>query len=208
MQSQEISFAEGEGVNPGVKLSLASDRMGQTIDRTLVNSPNIYRKVSLGPAELELVKVTSDSELKGLLKPQNSNKHPWGELEIATAHQRRTIDVRSNQGKTVRVKDIKIAIDNFYPDFRLDGNKQPATASDNYNNPAITLEVRSPQGKERWYVFGKTDFPPVRTLVSGEAIDNLTLNYRIQPPEVKDYFKVIVAEDDRLYYACQIFYSI
>ena len=200
---QEISFAEGEGINPGVKLSLASDRMGQTIDRTLVDWPNIYRKVNLGPAELELVKVTSDSELKGLLKPQNSNKHPWGELEIATAHQRRTIDVRSNQGKTFRVRDVKIAIDNFYPDFRLDGNKQPATASDNYNNPAITLEVRSSQGKERWYVFGKTDFPPVRTLVSGEAIDNLTLNYRIQPPEVKDYFKVIVAEDDRLYYAAK-----
>ena len=199
---EEISFAEGAATsNPGVKLSLASDRMGQTIDRTLVASPNIYSKISLGPAELELVEVKSDGELKSLLKPQ-SNKHPWGELEIATAAKKRTIDVKNTQGKTIRVEDVKIAIDNFYPDFRLDGNKQPATASDNYNNPAITLEVASSQGKERWYVFGKADFPPVRTLISGETINNLTLDYRVQPPEVKDYFRVIVKEDD-IYYAAK-----
>ena len=199
---EEISFAEGTTIsNPGVKLSLASDRMGQTIERTLVASPSIYSKVSLGPAELELVEVKSDSELKGLLKPQ-SNKHLWGELEIANADHKRTVDLKKNKGKTIRVGDIKIAIDNFYPDFRLDGDKQPATASDNYNNPAITLEVASSQGKERWYVFGKADFPPVRTLISGETINNLTLDYRVQPPEVKDYFKVIVKEDD-IYYAAK-----
>ena len=198
---QEISFVESADIsNPGVKLSLASDRMGQTIDRTLVASPSIYSNISLGPAELELVEVKSDSELKGLLKPQ-SNKHLWGELEIATAHHRRTVDVKNNKGKTIRVGDVKIAIDNFYPDFRLDGDKQPASASDNYNNPAITLEVASSQGKERWYVFG-TDFPPVRTLISGEAINDLTLDYRVQPPEVKDYFKVIVSEDN-IYYAAK-----
>lgn len=200
---QEISFAEGQGIsNPGVKLSLASDRMGQTINRTLVASPDLYRKLSLGPAELELVEVKDDSELKGWLKPQ-SNKHPWGEIEIATAHHRRTVDVKSDRGKTIKVGDVKIAIDNFYPDFRLDRARQPATASENYNNPAITLEVASSQGKERWYVFGKADFPPVRSLISGKAVDNLTLDYQVQPPEVKDYFKVIVTEDDRLYYAAK-----
>ena len=200
---REISFVEGEEVsNPGVKLSLASDRMGQTIARTLAVSPNIYSKVSLGPAELELVEVKSNRQLEDLLKPQNSNKHPWGELEIVTAAKNRTVDLKTNKGKTIRVGDVKIAIDNFYPDFRLDRDKQPATASENYNNPAITLEVASSQGKERWYVFGQADFPPVRTLVSGKAIDNLTLDYRVQPPEVKDYFKVIVTEDD-IYYAAK-----
>ena len=201
---EKISFAEGERVsNPGVKLSLASDRMGQTIDRTLAASPNVYSKVSLGPAELELVEVKSERELQSFLKPQNSNQHPWGELEIATAAKKRTIDVQGNKSKTIRVGKTKITINNFYPDFRLDRDKQPATASENYNNPAITLEVASDQGKELWYVFGKADFPPVRTLISGTAIDNLTLNYRVQPPEVKDYFKVIVAEDNQLYYAAK-----
>ena len=204
---QEISFVEGTISNPGVKLSLASDRMGQTIDRTLVASPSIYSNISLGPAELELVEVTSDRELKSLLKPQ-SNKHPWGELEISTATKKRTIDVKKNRGKTIKVGDVRIAINNFYPDFRLDGDKQPATASDSYNNPAIALEVSKgdsrivpSQGKERWYVFGK-GFPPVRTLVSGEKIKDLTFDYRVQPPEVKDYFRVIVREDN-IYYAAK-----
>ena len=95
---QEISFAEGEGVpNPGVKLSLASDRMGQTIDRTLAVSPNIYSQVSLGPAELALVEAKSDRELKNLLNPASNNKHPWGELEIATTGRNRTIDIKKNQ---------------------------------------------------------------------------------------------------------------
>ncbi len=201
---EKISFAEGETVsNPGVKLSLASDRMGQTIERTLAASPNVYSKVSLGPAELELVKVKSERELQSLLQPQNSTQHPWGELEIATAAKKRTIDVQGNKGKTIRLGKTKITINNFYPDFRLDRDKQPATASENYHNPAITLEVASDQGKERWYIFSKADFPPVRTLISGTAIDNLTLDYRVQPPEVKDYFKVIVAEDNQLYYAAK-----
>ena len=200
---QEISFVEGEEINnPGVRLSLASDRMGQTIDRTLAISPNVYSKVSLGPAELELVEVKSKGELKSLLQPQ-SNRHPWGELEIATPTKKRIVDVKSNRGKTIKVGNIKIAIDDFYPDFRLDRDKQPATASENYNNPAITLEVTSSQGRERWYVFGKADFPPVRTLISKKAIDNLTLDYQIQPPEVKDFFKVIVTDDKKLYYAAK-----
>lgn len=201
---QDISFAEGETVsNPGVKLSLASDRMGQTLERTLAVSPLVYSKVSLGPAELELVEVKSDLELKKLLNPASNDKHPWGELEIATAVKKRTIDIRSSKGKTIKLGDVRIAVGDFYPDFRLDRDKQPATASENYNNPAIALEVASSQGKERWYIFSKADFPPVRTLISGKAIDNLTLHYRIQPPEVKDYFKVIVTEDNKLYYAAK-----
>ena len=200
---REISFTEGQTVsNPGVRLSLASERMGQTIERTLAASPDIYSKVNLGPAKLELIEVKSDRQLKGLLQPQDSNQHPWGELEIATAARKRTIDVKSALGKTIKVGNVKIAIDNFYPDFRLDRDKQPATASENYNNPAVALEVSSSQGKERWYVFDRVDFP-IRTLISGKAIDNLTLDYQVQPPEVKDYFKVIVAEENQLYYAAK-----
>ena len=137
-----------------------------------------------------------------MLQPQNSNKHPWGEIEIATTAKQRAVDVKSNQNKTIKVGDVKIAVNNFYPDFRLDRSKQPATASENYNNPAIALEVTSSQGKERWYVFGKPGFPPVRTLISGTAIENLTLNYRVQSPEAKDYFKVIVNKDN-IYYAAK-----
>lgn len=201
---QEISFASGGIIsNPGVRLILASDRMGQAIERTLIAAPQVYRQVSLGPASLELVQTSSEKQLKNLIHPPQGVRDPWGKLTIATANKQRTVNVQANKSKTIRIDNTKISITNFYPDFRLNGDKQPATASENYNNPAVSLEVTSPQGKERWYVFGKEDFPPVRSLISGEAIAELTLSYQVQPPVEKDYFKVIVTPDEQLYYAAK-----
>ena len=201
---QEINFSSTGAIdNPGVKLSLASDRMGQTIERTLVTSPQAYSQISLGPAELELVVTKSDQQLQHLLNPPQNNRHPWGELAITTANKQRTIDVKANKSKTLRLGNTKIKITDFYPDFRLNRDKQPATASENFNNPALTLEVSAPEGQELWYVFGKDDFPPVRTLISGTSIPNLTVNYQVQPPTVRDYFKVIATADNQLYYAAK-----
>ena len=201
---QSISFANNDTIdNPGVKLSLKSDRMGQTIQQTLAIAPTPYSKVSLGPAELEIVKAEGESELKRLLNPQNNDNHPWGTMAIANASRQRTFDVQKNRTKTLRVGDVKVSLIGFFPDFRLDQNKQPATASENFNNPAIALEVSNPKGKERWYAFGKGNFPPVRTLISGESLENITIDYQVQPPEVRDYFKVIVGNEQQLYYAAK-----
>lgn len=201
---QEINFIDG-GIsnNPGVRLSMASDRMGQTIDQTLVISPPAYSQVELGPAKLELVKVKDDLELRHLLNPSRGDKHPWGELEISTPSKNRTIDVKSSQSKRLKVGKVEISITGFYPDFRLDGKQQPISASENYRNPAISLKVVSNIGAERWYVFAKGDFPPVKTLVSGEATKDIDLNYQVQPPKVKDYFKVITTKTGQLYYAAK-----
>ena len=201
---QEIQIGSGGTVaNPGVKLSLASDRMGQTIERTLALSPSIYSQIGLGPAELELVKVNNDGQLNRLLNPNQGDRHPWGELTVTTPFKSRNLDVKANQSKTIRVGSVKVAIAGFYPDFRLDRDRQPATASENYNNPALALEVASDRGKERWYVFSKGNFPPVRTLISGDAIENINLSYQVQPPAAKDYFKVITTKDNQLYYAAK-----
>jgi len=200
---QEITIGAGGTVrNPGARLRLKSDRMGETIERTLAAAPRDYSQIWLGPAKLELVTVEDDIGLKRLLNPRRGQGHPWGELTITTPAKKQ-IDIKASKGKTVRVGKIELTVDNFYPDFRLDRNKQPATASENYNNPAIALEVSSPQGKERWYIFGKTDFPPVKTSIEGEAINNLTLDYQVQPPEENDYFKVIIGAGDELYYAAK-----
>jgi hypothetical protein len=199
---QTISFADGGQIhNPGVRLSLKSDRMGQTIERTLVAAPNIYSKLGLGPAELEIVKAKDNNQLNNLLHPQ-TDKHLWGKLEIATPAKRRSLDVKNSQSKIVRVGDLKVSVVDFFPDFRLDGNKQPATASENFNNPAVVLEITSPTGKERWFAFAKGNFPPVRTLISGESIQNVSLSYLFTPPQTRDYFKVITL-GDRLYYAAK-----
>ena len=199
---QEISIGStGTIANPGARLSLKSDRMGQTIERTLAAMPVEYSQIWLGPAELELVTAKDDADLKRLLNPRRQG-HPWGELNITASGKQKAIDVKANANKTVKVGGIKLSAIAFYPDFRLDRDKQPATASENYNNPAVALEVSSSKGKERWYVFGK-DFPTVKTVLSGEEIENLTLDYQVQPPETNDYFKVIVGAENKLYYAAK-----
>ena len=201
---ESISIADGGSVdNPGARLSLRSDRLGQTIERTLAIAPTPYSEISLGPAQLAIVKAKNEAELHRLLNPNRGNRHPWGELEITTSSKHKTFDVKHSQAKTLGVGDAKVSLIGFYPDFRLDRNQQPATASENFNNPAVALEVSSLQGTERWFLFGKVDFPAVRTLVSGTSIDNVSINYQVQPREVRDYFKVVVGDDGQLYYVAK-----
>ena len=201
---QSVSFTNGGTTpNPAVTLSLKSDRLGQKLEKTLAVMPIDYSYVGLGPAALEIVKVNNKQQLDRLLHPNKIKGHPWGELKIAIADQQQTIDVQKNQSKTIKVGSTKISLIDFFADFRLDGNKQPTSASANFNNPAVALEIASPQGKERWFVFSKNDFPPVRRLISGESIANISIDYQVEPPEVKDYFKVIAAPGDRLYYAAK-----
>ncbi|MEM9509358.1 MAG: cytochrome c biogenesis protein ResB [Cyanobacteria bacterium P01_E01_bin.35] len=201
---QSISFANGGTQdNPGVRLSLSSDRMGQTLEKTLAIAPFAYSKVNLGPAELEIVKVNNEGELDRLLNPGSGSRHPWGEVTIAHGAKSRTFDVKRSQAKTLRVGEIKFKPIGFFPDFRLDGNKQPTTASENLRNPAVALEISSSVGTERWFVFDRANFPPVRTLISGESLEDIAVNYHVQVPDASDYFRVIVAEDQQLYYAAK-----
>lgn len=202
--SQTISFANNGTVdNPGVRLRLNSDRLGQTLERTLAIAPLEYSQENLGPAALEIVTVKSEAELSRLLNPSQGKKHPWGEIVIANGSKSRTFDVQRNQHKTMKLGDLKTSLIGFFPDFRLDGDNQPTTVSDKLRNPAVALEVTSAQGKERWFIFNQTNFPPVRTLISGESIQNISLSYQVQPPEESDYFRVIVTPEQQLYYAAK-----
>ncbi|MEL6441935.1 MAG: cytochrome c biogenesis protein ResB [Cyanobacteria bacterium J06621_8] len=199
----QVNFTEeGTVANPGVRVSLASDRMGQTIERTLAAAPSNYSKVNLGPAELEIITADSKGELNRLLHPQQSQNHPWGEITITGASRERIFDVQNNLHKTLRLDRVKVKLTGFYPDFRLDRDRQPASASEEYRNPAVALEVTSGDSKERWYVFAQGDFPPVKTLVSGTAIADLTAGYQVEPPETSDYFRVI-ATAEQLYYTAK-----
>ena len=200
-----VNFIEGATVaNPAVRLSLTSARMGQTLERSLAVAPNPYSKLSIGPAELAIIQTKSESELKLLLSPENTeNKHPWGEIKIIADKSHKTIDVKQTLSNSLSINNLQIKVLDFFPDFHLDRNNLPATASQNLNNPAVLLEISASTGVERWFVFGKAEFPPIRTLVSGQALANISLDYQIQPPTAEDYFRVIVSESGELYYAAK-----
>ena len=197
-----VKFVEGATVeNPAVTLALHSDRMGQTIERSLAVAPNGYNTISIGPAELDIIKAHSKSQLEALLAPPVEVEHPWGEVIVTSDIGSGSFDLRDNQEQAVEIADLKVKVLDFFPDFRLDANNQPISASDQFNNPAVLLAVASEESRERWFVFGNPDFSPIHAAISGAAIANLQIDYQVPPPQVTDYFKVIVGKDDQLYYA-------
>ncbi len=197
-----VNFVEGSTVaNPAITLALHSDRMGQTIERSLAVAPSGYSSLAIGPAELDLIKARSKSQLKQLLAPPVASEHPWGEVFVTSDLASGSFDLQANQDDAVEIAGLTVKVLEFFPDFRLDANNRPISASDQFNNPAVLLAVSSDRGLERWFVFGNPDFSPIHAVISGEAISSLQIDYQAPPNQVTDYFKVIVGKDDQIYYA-------
>ncbi len=194
-----VRFTEGANVaNPALRLSLHSDRMGQNLERWLAIAPVSYSKVPIGPAQLEIVAATDNRQLQSLLtKPESQSR--WGILQINNQE----MDVESNLGEKISAGDFQVKLVNFWSDFRLNGDGKIANASTQLNNPALQLEVATSQGKERWFVFAKGNFPPIRSLIEGESLSGIEISYQVTPQEAEDYFRVIVNSDNQLYYAAK-----
>ncbi|GEM_PF-594010 len=205
---ETIKFVETETVeNPAVRLSLHSDRMGQTLERWIAASPEEYRKIALGPAELELISVENETQLQALISPpqEEENLYPWGKLQFQFAQgEEREISIQENLSKTIElennVNNVKVKIINFWPDFQLDENRQPITLSQQVRNPVVQLEIEAQEGREKMLLFGNGQFNPVRYLVSGEKIESVKLDYQVQLQDPEDYFRVITTPTKELYY--------
>lgn len=195
-----VSFSDGGGVdNLAVKLALHSDRMGQTLERWLALAPAGYRQLDVGPAHLEITQAQDEADLQQLLSPPAPQTAPFGTLQLGT----QTVDVQSQLGHTltlatdITAHDITVELAGFWPDFRLDGNHQPTSASSQLQNPALQLNLTQGDQQARWYVFANPEFSPIR---SGAAIA-ATVTYTAPPPTPTDYFRVVAAPDHQLFYA-------
>lgn len=201
---QTYDFIEQENVhNPAVKLSLTSQRMGQTIERWLALSPLGYEKIDLGPATLKIDKVQNKQEFQQLLNSlSEDNKYPFGKINISFNQDLiKSINVQKNLNNELKVSDdFQVKVIGFWRDFRLDKNRQPVSASEELRNPAIALDIKSDKGQEKWFLFANNKFPPVRSLISGEALEKLNINYELNTNISNNYFEVIVDENENLYY--------
>ncbi len=202
-----VSFQTGGAVeNPAVRLELRSDRMAQTVDRWLAIAPLPYRSVTMGPAELAIARAESEAELDQLLHPStDADSHPWGTLTLTTLDQSNVIDLQTaaQSDQPIRVGDITAQVVAVFPNFQLNGKGQPISVSDEFQNPAVQLTVQAPTGKERWFVFAKPDFPPVRTPITTGFTENLRVDYAIAPPQPQDYFHVVIGPDTQCYYVAK-----
>ena len=210
-----VRFEPGASVdNPAVRLILSSQRMGQSLERWLAIAPAAYDKVDVGPAELQILRAQSADELKQILMPTKPAKKgsQWGELSINWRGVSRSLDVAASLNQSeempeeivVEQEKLSLEVTDFWPDFRLDGSRNPTTASMQLNNPAVRLLVRQGEAEESWFVFGNWGFEPIRTQVSGEPIA-ADIRYDIEKTATDPdaFFKVVVDAEGLLHYVAK-----
>ena len=202
-----VRFENGAAIdNPAVQLSLKSARMGQTLERWLAVAPAAYSTMDVGPAELQIVSVSSQDELRQALTPPDGDADgsPWGAIELLLPDGAHTVDVKSAMGQPVTYGDVTLGVKDFWPDFRLDGRGQPETATQQLKNPAVQLELTVAGVSERWFVFGNPAFEPIRTRLSDHDALSLDIRYQIADTSQPDaFFKVVVDVAGKLHYAAR-----
>ena len=199
---QDVRFDnDGTTQNYAVELSMQSDRMGQTLNYWLSESPVGYQSRDLGPASLELLHADSTEDLDQLLTPPDQRLGKTGQLMIQRARQPLHLNVDDMVGQTQKLdQNIRLTVSNVWPDFRLNQDGQPTSSSQNFLNPALELVVTQGDQEERWFVFGNPDFPTIRSRNDIE-IDESAISYQPPSSASSDFFRVIIGPDRQIYYA-------
>lgn len=200
---------EGNGrvENSAVRLILRSDRMNQSLERWLAIAPAAYSTMDIGPAELQIIEVDSQQALsQALTAPEKTaDTARWGTVALNWEGLSNTFNVENDLHQSTKIQSgdqtLTAEVTGFWPDFRLDGNRQPTTATDLLRNPAVQVSLASGESVESWFVFGKPGFEPIRTQVSGEPLA-VGITYNIaQNAGPEAFFKLIVDADGELHYA-------
>ena len=194
--------------------------MGQSLDRWVAVAPSAYGQMSVGPATLQIVQATTEAELTKALSPstQAPPANPLGRLTLTWAGETRTIDVSTARQQPVAVGMGTVSVAGFWPDFRLNSDHQPVTASDQLLNPAVELVLTEGPVVQRWYVFSQDSFEPIPLATPSRSADStvdlanapvqsaeLLAQYDIEltVTEPDAFFRVIVDTEDGLHYAAR-----
>ena len=204
-----VRFEDGGDIeNSAVRLILKSDRMNQSLERWLAVAPTPYSQIDIGPAELQIVRAQDEQTLVQLLSApvEQTKLARLGSLDVLWQGEARSLDVAAIEQPTeltTNGRSLTLEVKDFWPDFRLDGNRQPTTASQQLNNPAIRLIVSQGDSVESWFVFGNPTFEPIRTQISGEPV-KAKVGYTISADAEPDaFFRVVVDAAGGLHYAAK-----
>lgn len=194
----------GAEPNPALQFELTSDMAGQDVTDWLLASSPERSHASIGPAQFEFVMARDADEVKRLTAAPADAANAGPGLRIEIDGKPFTITLAANVDKDVPLGNsgVKAHIAGYWPDFRLDENHKPSTASNEPNNPAAVVVLSRGGDEERQFVFASGQMDPIVRTTRGQAIGaHVTLTGGAAPKQRSGVMTIVLAPDGTLHYA-------
>jgi hypothetical protein len=194
----------GTESNPALQFELKSEMAGQDVTDWLLAASPERSHANIGPAQIEFVIAHDADEVRRLtLAPADAAK-TGPELRIEIGGKPFTVPLAENVDKDVPLGEsgMKAHIAGYWPDFQLDENHKPSTASNEPNNPAAVVVLSRGEDEERQFVFASGQADPIVRTTHGQAIGaHVTLMGGSAPKQRTGVMTVVLAPDGTLHYA-------
>jgi hypothetical protein len=194
----------GSELNPALQFQLKSEMAGQDVTDWLLAASPERSHASIGPAQLEFVVAHDADEVKRLTTaPAPANKTE-SELRIEVDGKQFLVKLAGNIDKDLALGESGVTahVGGYWPDFRMDENHKPTSASDEPNNPAAVVVLSRGGDEERQFVFASGQMDPIVRTTRGKAVGaqvQLIVGGASQKPS--GALTVVLAPDGSLHYA-------
>jgi hypothetical protein len=194
----------GTEPNPALQFQLKSDMAGQNVSDWLLALSSERNRASIGPAQIEFVAARDADELKRLTTAPEEAQKTEPHLQIDVDGRRFTVVLAGNVDKTVSLGDsgVNAHVAGYWPDFQMDENHKPTSASNEPNNPAAVVILKRGEDEERQFVFASGQMDPIVRTTRGKAIGaQVRLTAGGTPQPRSGVMTVVLAPDGTLHYA-------
>lgn len=194
----------GSESNPALEFRLKSEMAGQDVTDWLLAASPERSHASIGPAQIVFVAARDAEEVKRLTAPPEEAKKAEPELQIEVDGKQFTVPLAGNIDKDVGLGEsgVNAHIAGYWPDFRMDENHKPSSASNEPNNPAVVVVVSRGGDEERQFVFASGQMDPIVRTTRGKAVGaHVSLSVGGTPKQRTGALTVVLAPDGTLHYA-------
>jgi hypothetical protein len=195
----------GSEPNPALQFRLKSDMAGQDVTDWVLTTPPERSHASIGPAQIEFVAARDADDLKRLLAEPDRAQKGAPTLLVQVGPKQFTLPINGNLDKHVDLGDSGVSahVAGYWPDFRMDENHKPSTASDEPNNPAAVVILSRGGDEERQFVFASTEIGPIVKTTRGNGIGAQVRLSGGATPKRTGVMTVVLAPDGSLHYAVE-----
>jgi hypothetical protein len=194
----------GAEPNPALQFELTSEMAGQDVTDWLLAASPERNHANIGPAQFEFVMARDADEVKRLTSAPADAANAGPALRIEIGGKPFTVALAENVDKDVLLGNsgVNAHLAGYWPDFRLDENHKPSTASNEPNNPAAVVVLSRGGDEERQFVFASGQMDPIVRTTQGHGIGaHVTLAGGAAPKQRSGVMTIVLAPDGTLHYA-------